>query len=48
MWAGGGDHAGIDDLAVAGDSVLEHLEYIVDAARHAIADALGEADEIVG
>ena len=48
VWADGGDHAGIGDLAVGGDFGLGHVEYSVGAARHASSYALGEAAEIVG
>ena len=46
--ADGGDHAGIGDLAFSGAAGFGHVEDIVGAARHASADALGEADKIVG
>ena len=46
--ADGGDHAGIGDLAVGGDAGFGHVEYSFGAAKHASADALVEADEIIG
>ena len=48
VWADGGNHVGIGDLAVDGDAGFGHVEESVGAARHASADALGEAAEIVG
>ena len=44
----GGDHAGIGDLTVGGDAGFGHVKDSVGAARHASADALGDAAEIVG
>ena len=44
----GGDHSCIGDLAVGGDDRLGHVEDSVGAPRHVIADALGDAAEIVG
>ena len=46
--ADGGNHAGIGDLAVGGEAGFGHVEESVGAARHASANALGEAAEIVG
>ena len=48
VWADGGDHVGIGDLAVCGDSGLGNVEYSIGAARHTSAYALGKAAEIVG
>ena len=48
MWAYGGNHAGIGELAVGGESGLGHVKYSVSSKRHAIGYALGEAAEIFG
>ena len=47
MWADGGDHTGIGDLAVGGIPGLEHVEYSVGAEKHASAYALDEAAEVL-
>ena len=46
--ADGSDHAGIGDLAVGGEAGFGQVEDSVGAARHASADTLGEAEDIVG
>ena len=48
VWANGGDHAGIGELAVGGDARLGHVLESVGAVRHASDDALGEAAKNVG
>ena len=48
MRADGSDHVCIGDLAVDGDAGFWHVEDSVGAARHASANALGEAANIVG
>ena len=47
LWADGGDHAGIGNLAFGGDSGIGNVEYSVGFMRHTSAYSLCEADEIV-